>query len=114
MAVAVLALSIDADVGAALADAALAARPEGLMATVVDAPDRLSTANPAAAPSGPPVSAEVQLQMSSADVFVQYHEYFQKLHLDMQVGPPPHLAGRSEPGLPVDGLRPPRPAVAAP
>ena len=39
MAVAVLALSIDADVGAALADAALAARPEGLMATVVDAPD---------------------------------------------------------------------------
>ena len=114
VAVAVLAYSIDADVGAALADAALAARPEGLMATVVDAPDRLSTANPAAAPSGPPVSAEVQLQMSSADVFVQYHEYFQKLHLDMQVGPPPYLADRSEPSLPFDGLRPPSPAVAAP
>lgn len=114
VAVAVLACSIDADVGAALADAALAARPEGLMAAVVDAPDRLSSAHPAAAASGPPVSVEVQLQMSSAPVFVQYHEYFQKLHLDMQVGPPPHLAGRSEPGLPFDGLRPPSPTVAAP
>ena len=38
----------------------------------------------------PPATSPVsQVQMSTADLFVQYHEYFQKLQLDMQVAQPP-------------------------
>lgn len=32
------------------------------------------------------------VQMSTADLFVQYHEYFQKLHLDMQVHDHPRVS----------------------
>ena len=42
------------------------------------------------APVLPPATSPVsQVQMSTADLFVQYHEYFQKLQLDMQVAQPP-------------------------
>ena len=43
------------------------------------------------APVLPPLATSPvsQVQMSTADLFVQYHEYFQKLQLDMQVAQPP-------------------------
>jgi len=39
---------------------------------------------PAPVSPQPAVSSVSEVQMSTADLFVQYHEYFQKLHLDMQ------------------------------
>ena len=44
---------------------------------------------PAPVSPQPAASSVSQVQMSTADLFVQYHEYFQKLHLDMQVAQPP-------------------------
>ena len=40
----------------------------------------------------PPVSVTSELQTASADLFVQYHEYFKKLQSDMQV--PTHSSDR--------------------
>ena len=50
---------------------------------------------PAPVSPQPAVSSVSEVQMSTADLFVQYHEYFQKLHLDMQVAQPPPTQPRA-------------------
>jgi len=58
--------------------------PNGSKTTEIDA---IGLAPLAPAPVSPqPAAIPVrQVQISTTDLFVQYHEYFQKLHLDMQV-----------------------------
>ena len=57
----------------------------------------------------PPATSPVsQVQMSTADLFVQYHEYFQKLQLDMQVAQPPAQTPRVD----IRAAPPPKPGKA--
>ena len=60
----------------------------GSVKTEIDAIG-LAPLAPAPVSPQPAASSVSQVQMSTADLFVQYHEYFQKLHLDMQVAQPP-------------------------
>lgn len=56
----------------------------GSIATEVDGIG-LGPLKPAVVSPQPDPSPVNHVQMSTPDLFVQYHEYFQKLHLDMQV-----------------------------